>query len=67
MTRWELEHFAEEYGQGRVSMVRAAQEAGVSLWQMMDYLRQKKVAVQYDMEDWQHDVAVVLGEKKGGK
>ncbi len=61
---WKLDHFADEYAQGRVSMARAAQEAGVSIWQMMDYLRQNKVAVQYDMEDWQHDLAVVLEQPK---
>lgn len=39
-----------------LTMERAAEEAGVSLREMMDYLRQKKIAMQYDLEDFERDL-----------
>ena len=63
---WKLEHFAQEYGRSRMTMARAAEEAGVSIWEMMDYLRQRKIPAQYSLEDLEHDVNVVhrrMGKK----
>ncbi len=47
------------YGEGKLSLARAAREAGVSLWEMMDYARQRKIASQYDLEDFQRDFKTV--------
>lgn len=59
-----LEHYAQEYGQGRMTMARAAEEAGVSLWEMMDYVKQRKVPSQYSPEDLEHDLKGI-GERQG--
>lgn len=56
---WKREYYARQYGEGKVSLARAAQEAGASLWEMMDYVRQKKIAAQYDLEDFEHDLKVI--------
>lgn len=67
---WKRAHFARQYADGRMTMARAAKEAGVTLWEMMDYLRQQKVAVQYDLEDLEHDMRVIRQETakaKGGR
>ena len=40
-------------------MARAAKEAGVSLWEMMEYLRQKRIPARYDLEDLEHDLEMV--------
>ena len=53
---WKREHYARLYGEGKVSLARAAREAGVSIWEMMDYVRQRKIAAQYDLEDFQRDL-----------
>ncbi len=53
---WKLERAARQYGERRVSLSRAALDAGVSLWEMMDYARASKVAVQYDLEDLESDL-----------
>lgn len=53
---WKLEHYARLYGDGKLTLARAAREAGVSLWEMMDYARQRKVPAQYDLEDLQADL-----------
>ena len=53
---WKLEHAARQYGERRISLSRAALDAGVSLWEMMDYARASKVSVQYDLDDLEHDL-----------
>ncbi len=58
---WKLEHFARQYGDGKLTMARAARDAGVSLWEMMEYVRDRKVAVQYDLEDLRQDLDTVSG------
>lgn len=35
--------------------------AGVSIWEMMDFTRQKKIATQYDLEDLQEDIKTIRG------
>ncbi|MCY3737362.1 MAG: UPF0175 family protein [Gemmatimonadaceae bacterium] len=59
--QWKLEHYVRQYGDGKLTLARAAREAGVSLWEMMDYARARKVPVQYDLEDLQRDVRTIHG------
>ena len=42
-----LKHYARPYGEGTVSLARAARDAGVCLWEMMDLVRSRKVPAQY--------------------
>jgi predicted HTH domain antitoxin len=56
---WKLEHYARMYGDGKLSLARAARNAGVSLWEMMEYTRSKKIAAQYDLDDLQRDLKVL--------
>lgn len=53
---WKLEYSAKRYQENRITMEKAAEEAGLSLREMMEYLRQKKIAVQYDLEDFERDL-----------
>lgn len=41
--QWKLEHFVRLYGDGKLTLARAARDAGVTLWEMMDYARARKV------------------------
>ena len=59
MQEWKLEHDARLCGDGRVSLARAAKEAGVSLWEMMDYASTRKLAAQYDRADFARDLKVL--------
>ena len=61
---WKLDHYARLYGDGKLTLARAAREAGVSLWEMMDYTRTKKIAAQYDLEDFQRDLKIVYAGAK---
>ena len=61
---WKLDHYARLYGDSKLTLARAAREAGVSLWEMMDYTRTKKIAAQYDLEDFQRDLKMVYAGAK---
>ncbi len=60
---WNLEHCASAYAEGRVSMARAAQDAGVSLWEFHNYLREHKVASQYDLQEFEHDLRAITSKR----
>jgi len=60
---WKLEHYARAYGDGKFGLARAAREAGVSVWEMMDYTRSKKIAAQYDLDDLERDLKVLSGRR----
>ena len=53
---WKKEHMAGLYAEGRVSLERAAMEAGISVRAMMEYFRQRKVPAQYDLDDLEEDM-----------
>ena len=57
---WKLKHYARQYGEGKVTLARAARDAGVSLWEMMDYARSRKVPAQYELEDLQQDLKTIF-------
>ncbi|MCY3774647.1 MAG: UPF0175 family protein [Candidatus Aminicenantes bacterium] len=56
-----LEYYVRQYGEGKVTLARAARDAGVSLWEMIDYARARKVSAQYDLEDLKQDLGVIHG------
>jgi predicted HTH domain antitoxin len=51
VTDWKREYAAKRYADGSITLERAAMDAKVSVREMMDYLRQKKIATQYSSED----------------
>lgn len=57
---WKREYYARQYGEGNMTLAGAAREAGISLWEMVDYVRQRKIASQYDLEELKKDVETVL-------
>ena len=65
LREWKLEYAARLYQENKVTLGRAAEEAGVSAREMMDYLRQKKVAMQYDAEDFESDLKAIYGRMAG--
>ena len=57
--QWKIEHYAMLFGAGKLTLARAAREAGVTLWEMMEYTRSNKIAVQYGLEDLRQDMDVI--------
>jgi predicted HTH domain antitoxin len=58
---WKLEHYSRLYNSGKLTLARAAREAGVSLWEVMDYVKTKKITAQHDLEDFRRDLKIVMG------
>ena len=57
--QWKLEHYVRQYGDGKLTLAQAARDAGVSVWEMMDYARARKVPAQYDLEDLERDLGTI--------
>ena len=53
---WKKEYAARLYADGSVTLERAAMEAGISVREMMEYLKQRKIPAQYDIEDLEEDM-----------
>ena len=68
IAEWKLEHYARFFGEGKLTLARAARDAGVSIWEMMDYARQKKIPARYDLEDFERDrktICARLASRRG--
>ena len=53
---WKKEYAATLYGQGKLTLERAAYEANVSVREMMEYIREKKIPGQYELKDLEDDM-----------
>lgn len=62
---WKLEYAAKLYAGNRVTLARAAEQAGVSVREMMEYFRQKKVPMQYDLDDFEQDLKGIYARLMG--
>jgi len=58
--RARLEYAAESYRQQEVALERAAEVAGVSIYDMMAYLRQQGISRPSHIEEMRADVAAML-------
>ena len=50
------EYAAKLYAEGKVTLERAAMDAGVSVREMMVYLKDRRIPAQYDVEDLEDDM-----------
>jgi predicted HTH domain antitoxin len=53
---WKKEYAAKLYSEGSITLEKAAMDAGASVREMMEYLKQKKIPSQYDTEDLDEDM-----------
>ncbi len=53
---WKKEYAARLYADGTITLERAAMDAGVSVREMMEYFKQRKIPAQYDIEDLEEDM-----------
>lgn len=54
--QWKLDHALKLYREGRVTTARAATLAGLSVYEFIDVLREKRVPAQYTIEDLRADL-----------
>jgi predicted HTH domain antitoxin len=58
-----LERALKLYCNRKITLWKAANLAGVSLWEMMDIAKERKIPIQYDAESFQDDFEAALKEK----
>ncbi len=59
---WKLRKALESYREGSVTLSRAAEIAGVSIWEIIDILEKRKIPAQYDLEDFEEDLKALEHE-----
>ena len=50
----------DRYTKGRASLERAGELAGVSLWRLLEELRQRRIALRYTLEDAEEEIQKLL-------
>ena len=60
---WKLEKALTLYSNGKVTLWKASKIAGLSLWEMMEIVRQRKISFQYSYEDFREDFEKALKEQ----
>lgn len=60
--RWKLEKALRSYLEGSATVWKAADIAGLSLWELMDEMEKRKVPLQYTSEDFIEDFEAALKE-----
>lgn len=60
-----LEHALDLYAKGKVTLWKAASLAGISLWEILEVVRERKIPMRYTLEDVEDDlkIAKVLSKK----
>lgn len=53
---WALEKALELYRNGKITLSRAAEKAGLTIWEIIDALEERKIVLQYDAEDFEEDM-----------
>lgn len=46
LEEWKLDFYARQYGEGKLTLAKAAEKAEVSLWEMMEHVRRRRIAAQ---------------------
>lgn len=53
---WRVEKSLEDYEQGKITLWQAARKCGLSLWEMIDEVKKRKVRVPYTLEELRKDL-----------
>jgi predicted HTH domain antitoxin len=56
VTDWKKEYAARLYAEGKLTLERAAMDSGVSVREMLEYLKTRKIPTQYDVDDLEEDM-----------
>ena len=63
IAEWKLEKALTVYREGKITLWKAAKIAGLSLWEMMEIVRQRKISFQYSYEDFREDFEKAMKEQ----
>lgn len=60
---WKLERALALYREGKVTLWKAAGIAGISIWEIMDTIKERSIPIQYTFKDFKEDFEAALKEK----
>ncbi|MGQ9507692.1 MAG: UPF0175 family protein [Candidatus Bathycorpusculaceae bacterium] len=63
MAEWKLEKALKLFRDGKVSLWKAAEIAGLSLWEIIEIIGERKISFSYTYEDFREDFEAALKEK----
>ena len=61
--QWKTEHALKLYREGKITLWKAAKIADLSLWEMMEITKERKIPFRYTYEDFHEDFEAALKEK----
>lgn len=53
---WTLKKALELYRNGKITLSRAAEIVGFTIWEIIDVLEERRIVLQYDAEDFEEDM-----------
>ena len=53
-----LEYSLSLYKKGKITLMRAAEISGISLWEVLDIIKEKKIPMPYTLEDVEKDLEI---------
>jgi len=56
LKQWKIDKALQEYEQGRMTLWQAAEECGISLWEMMAEIQKRGTKVPYTSDDLREDL-----------
>jgi len=59
-----LEYALDLYQKGKITLMKAAEIAGMSLWEILDVVREKRIPMHYTLQDVEEDIKAALSDKK---
>ena len=55
-----LEHTLDLYQKGEITLLKAAEIAGISLWEILEIVREKRLPMHYTLEDVEKDIKTAI-------
>jgi len=59
---WKMDYALKLYQEGKISIGKAAETAGASLWEILDTILKRKIPLQISKEDLEKDLKAALAE-----
>ncbi len=56
LKEWKLQQSLEAYEQGKITLWQAAKKCGMSLWEMVEEVKKRKVRIPYTLEALREDI-----------
>ena len=54
------EHALDLYQKGKVTLMKAGEIAGLSLWEILEIVRKRRIPMHYTLEDVKKDIEIAL-------